>query len=186
MGGARQTLGRDGGMIFGSFWRIAAAAVRRAPSRCRIRSDRSAPHWSSTPRPAIVPALTALRGRTRFSAALGLLTETHEPSQTADLRDLPSTAVNEVILRAGYRARLLVPLVRSGEVVGALVVRRKAPGEFPANTVELLKTFAAQSVLAIRMRACSRRSRTRAGSWPKRNACNGIRSDSLGIIRNSA
>ena len=47
------------------------------------------------------------------------------------------------------RARLLVPLVRSGKVVGALVVRRKASGEFPANTVELLKTFAAQSVLAI-------------------------------------
>ncbi|MFZ1090843.1 MAG: response regulator, partial [Xanthobacteraceae bacterium] len=84
-----------------------------------------------------------------ISAAVGLLTETHEPSQTADLRDLPSTAVNEIILRAGYRARLLVPLVRSGRVVGALVVRRKAPGEFPANTIELLETFAAQSALAI-------------------------------------
>jgi GAF domain-containing protein len=84
-----------------------------------------------------------------ISAAVGLLTETHEASQTADLRDLPSTAVNEVILRAGYRARLVVPLVRSGKVVGALVVRRKAPGEFPADTVELLQTFAAQSVLAI-------------------------------------
>ena len=84
-----------------------------------------------------------------ISAAVGLLTETHEPSQTADLRDLPSTAVNEVILRAGYRARLLVPLLRSGKVVGALVVRRKAPGEFPRTPVELLQTFAAQSVLAI-------------------------------------
>ena len=49
--------------------------------------------------------------------------------------------MNEVILRAGYRARLLVPLVRSGNVVGALVVRRKAPGEFPANTIELLKNY---------------------------------------------
>ena len=29
------------------------------------------------------------------------------------------------------------------------MVRRKAPGEFPQNTVDLLKTFAAQSVLAI-------------------------------------
>jgi signal transduction histidine kinase len=84
-----------------------------------------------------------------ISAAVGLLTETHEPSQTADLRDLPTTPVNEVILRSGYRARLLVPLVRSGKVVGALVVRRKAPGEFPATTIELLETFAAQSVLAI-------------------------------------
>ena len=84
-----------------------------------------------------------------ISAAVGLLTETHEPDQAADLRDLPLTPVNDIILRAGYRARLLVPLLRSGKVVGALVVRRKAPGEFPPNMVDLLKTFAAQSVLAI-------------------------------------
>ena len=84
-----------------------------------------------------------------ISKAVGLATETHEPEQVADLRDLPATLVNDTILRAGYRARLLVPLLRSGKVVGALVVRRKEPGEFPPNTVELLKTFAAQSVLAI-------------------------------------
>src|SRR6516165_3908049 len=34
-------------------------------------------------------------------------------------------------------------------IVGALIVRRKKPGEFPKGTVELLQTFAAQSVLAI-------------------------------------
>jgi GAF domain-containing protein len=83
------------------------------------------------------------------SEAVGLATETHEPEQVADLRDLPSTPVSDVILRAGYRARLLVPLLRPSKVVGALVVRRKAPGKFPPNTVDLLKTFAAQSVLAI-------------------------------------
>ena len=84
-----------------------------------------------------------------ISEAVGQLTEAHEPNQTADLRDLPPTPVNDAILRAGYRARLLVPLVRSGEVMGALLVRRKTPGEFNASMVELLKTFAAQSVLAI-------------------------------------
>jgi signal transduction histidine kinase len=84
-----------------------------------------------------------------ISTAVGLLTETHEPDQAADLRDLPPTPVNDIILRTGYRARLLVPLLRSGEVVGALVVRRREPGEFPKSTVELLQTFAAQSVLAI-------------------------------------
>ena len=84
-----------------------------------------------------------------ISQAVGELIEAHEPNQVADLRGLPPTPVNDTILRAGYRARLLVPLVRSGEVVGALVVRRKTPGEFAASTVELLKTFAAQSVLAI-------------------------------------
>ena len=84
-----------------------------------------------------------------ISEAVGQLTEAHEPNQTADLRDLPRTPVNDAILRAGYRARLLVPLMRSGEVMGALLVRRKTPGEFTASMVELLKTFAAQSVLAI-------------------------------------
>jgi GAF domain-containing protein/DNA-binding response OmpR family regulator len=84
-----------------------------------------------------------------ISQAVGLLTETHEPSQHADLRDLPLTPVNDTILRAGYRARLVVPLMRFGDVIGALVVRRKAPGEFPASIVELLETFAAQSALAI-------------------------------------
>ena len=59
-----------------------------------------------------------------ISEAVGQLTEAHEPNQTADLRDLPRTPVNDAILRAGYRARLLVPLVRSGKVVGAL---RRAP-----------------------------------------------------------
>jgi signal transduction histidine kinase/DNA-binding response OmpR family regulator len=84
-----------------------------------------------------------------ISDALGLLAETHEPSQHADLHDLPHNPVNDTILRAGYRARLLVPLMRSGDVIGALVVRRKAPGDFPTTVVDLLKTFAAQSVLAI-------------------------------------
>jgi signal transduction histidine kinase len=44
---------------------------------------------------------------------------------------------------------LIVPLLRPDQIVGALVVRRKEPGEFPKSTVELLETFADQSVLAI-------------------------------------
>jgi signal transduction histidine kinase len=39
--------------------------------------------------------------------------------------------------------------LRPDHIVGALVVRRKAPGEFSKNTVKLLQTFADQSVLAI-------------------------------------
>jgi signal transduction histidine kinase len=44
---------------------------------------------------------------------------------------------------------MIVPLLGANRVVGALVVRRKAAGEFPEKTVNLLQTFAAQSVLAI-------------------------------------
>ena len=52
-------------------------------------------------------------------------------------------------MRAGYRARLTVPLLSVDKVVGALVIRRKQPGNFPKNTINLLQTFSAQSVLAI-------------------------------------
>jgi signal transduction histidine kinase len=69
--------------------------------------------------------------------------------QIADLREQPSAPVHELILKAGYRALLVVPLVGPDETVGALVVRRKLPGEFPKQTTDLLQTFAAQSVLAI-------------------------------------
>src|ERR1700726_1698235 len=75
--------------------------------------------------------------------------EQGEPVQVADLQNEPPSMVNDIIMKAGYRARLLVPLVRSGETFGAFVVRRMEPGEFSKSTVDLLQTFAAQSVLAI-------------------------------------
>jgi signal transduction histidine kinase len=52
-------------------------------------------------------------------------------------------------MHAGYRARLIVPLISADQVLGALVIRRKQPGEFLKGTIHLLQTFAAQSVLAI-------------------------------------
>jgi len=72
-----------------------------------------------------------------------------EPIQIADLREEPRSELNDIILHAGFRARLLAPLMRGDEIIGALVVRRRVPGTFRKNIVDLLKTFAAQSVLAI-------------------------------------
>jgi signal transduction histidine kinase/CheY-like chemotaxis protein/HAMP domain-containing protein len=71
------------------------------------------------------------------------------PVQVADLKEANPTALKEVILRAGYRALLVMPLLSRDKLMGALVVRRKAPGLFPAPVLDLLQTFAAQSVLAI-------------------------------------
>ena len=72
-----------------------------------------------------------------------------EPIQVPDLREDARTAINEITLRAGYLARLVAPLRRGEDVVGFLVVRRRAPGAFPRSTVDLIKTFAAQSAVAI-------------------------------------
>ena len=72
-----------------------------------------------------------------------------EPLQVPDLREGAPSAVNEVILRAGFRAVLVAPLSRGEEMIGVLVVRRRSPGGFAQNTVDLIKTFAAQSAVAI-------------------------------------
>jgi adenylate cyclase len=72
-----------------------------------------------------------------------------KPVQIYDLQHDPSSPVLDVIVRAGFRGHLTVPLLGADRIVGALVVRRKEPGEFPQSTIDLLQTFAAQSVLAI-------------------------------------
>jgi signal transduction histidine kinase len=84
------------------------------------------------------------------SDAIRQATQDRKPQQIADVRDEPPSPVREIAMRAGYRARLIVPLIDADKVVGALVVRRKQPGEFSKDTIDLLQTFAAQSVLAIR------------------------------------
>ncbi|HEX2727851.1 MAG TPA: GAF domain-containing protein [Beijerinckiaceae bacterium] len=80
---------------------------------------------------------------------LGEAVARRQPLQVADLRNEPPLSVNAILLEAGYRAVLIVPLLRPDRVVGALVVRRRAPGQFPKSTIDLLATFAEQSVLAI-------------------------------------
>src|SRR5450759_4810986 len=82
-------------------------------------------------------------------ANIGAATAQRKPIQVSDIRNEPATPVNEIILREGYRGILIIPLLRPDHIVGALVVRRKAPGEFPQSTIELLQTFADQSVVAI-------------------------------------
>jgi len=71
------------------------------------------------------------------------------PVQVPDLSLQPRSPIQEIILQAGYRALLVVPLLRPDGIVGILAVRRKEPGQFTRETIDLLQTFATQSVLAI-------------------------------------
>jgi signal transduction histidine kinase len=83
------------------------------------------------------------------SDAIRQVTQDRQPQEIADIRDEPPSLLREIAMQAGYRARLIVPLVSADQVLGALVIRRKQPGAFPKGTIHLLQTFAAQSVLAI-------------------------------------
>src|SRR5262245_15474579 len=50
---------------------------------------------------------------------------------------------------SGYRGSLGVPMIRDGQVIGAIFVSRRQPGFFADSQVQLLKTFADQAVVAI-------------------------------------
>jgi signal transduction histidine kinase len=82
---------------------------------------------------------------------LGRAAATRAPVQIPDIlaEDPYGGRVRELMVRFGDRALLAIPLLREDRIVGGLVVRRNAPGEFPPELVDLLQTFATQSVLAI-------------------------------------
>ncbi len=97
---------------------------------------------------AMIDALSEQRislANRRISAAV----QKREPVQIPDLRNEVPNPLNRVLLGGGYRALLLAPLMRREEIIGMLVVRRKEPGAFPKATVDLLRTFASHSVLAL-------------------------------------
>jgi GAF domain-containing protein len=86
----------------------------------------------------------------RGEGATGQLAEVHEPNQVPDILVTPAESrVRGALVRAGYRALLAVPLVREDHLLGGLTVIRKAAGAFAPEVIELLRTFATQSALAI-------------------------------------
>jgi class 3 adenylate cyclase/HAMP domain-containing protein len=58
--------------------------------------------------------------------------------------------LRDVAIAAGFHSVLVVPLVDTQGVLGALVVLRRAAGEFPKSLIGLMRTFAHQAVLAMR------------------------------------
>jgi class 3 adenylate cyclase len=58
--------------------------------------------------------------------------------------------LRDVALEAGFHSVLVVPLVDQTGILGSLVVLRQNAGEFSANLIGLMKTFAHQAVLAMR------------------------------------
>jgi signal transduction histidine kinase len=73
------------------------------------------------------------------------------PVQVRDLLDEREYAsrFRPVFARLGYQSTLVVPLLFEQRIVGSLGVLRGEAGSFPPEVVNLLETFATQSVLAI-------------------------------------
>jgi signal transduction histidine kinase/CheY-like chemotaxis protein len=87
----------------------------------------------------------------RGEGAAGRMAITHEAVQIPDIAAAGAYqgSLRDVLLQTGTRALLSMPLLREGHLVGGLTVNKKTPGAFSPEIVGLLKTFAAQSALAI-------------------------------------
>ena len=83
--------------------------------------------------------------------AVGRAGVTRQPVEIPDIGEHGAyeSRLRDAMVRSGLRAVLAVPLVREGRVLGGLVVTRKNPGRFAPEVVDLLKTLAAQSAIAI-------------------------------------
>jgi signal transduction histidine kinase len=98
--------------------------------------------------------LAEARRATRVRKGEGVVGRTAITLEPVQVPDITAPHAYESRLRgnlieSGVRAVLAVPMVRDADLIGCLVVSRNQPGDFPAETVELLRTFATQSALAI-------------------------------------
>jgi class 3 adenylate cyclase/HAMP domain-containing protein len=75
---------------------------------------------------------------------------TGEPIAIPDLTNVADFPMRDIAIDAGFQSVLVVPLVDQQGALGALVVLRRAAGEFTPNLIGLMRTFANQAVLAMR------------------------------------
>jgi signal transduction histidine kinase len=83
--------------------------------------------------------------------AIGRAALSRQPVEIPDVQDAGAYEgrMREIVSRTDFRAILAVPLLFEGRILGGLTVLRKSPGRFAPEVVELLKTLAAQSAIAI-------------------------------------
>ncbi len=107
-------------------------------------------HTSYRLRDELTTALRAVPIR-KGEGALGRMAVTGEPVQIIDILDdrAYQSRVRKILIRTGHRALLTIPLLREDHLLGGLVVYRNSAGEFSPQVIDLLKTFATQSALAI-------------------------------------
>ena len=99
-------------------------------------------------------SLAEARRATRIRKGEGIVGRTAmtlEPEQVPDIT-VPGaypSRLRDNLIASGVRAILAVPIARENRLIGNLVVTRNRPGDFASETIELLRTFATQSALAI-------------------------------------
>jgi GAF domain-containing protein len=108
-------------------------------------------HYADARDAAILGAPDRVTTIRRGQGVTTQVVERRQPVQIADIaaEGAYESPIRRALLEAGHRGLLGVPLLREEQVIGVLAVTRKTPGEFEADVVRLLSTFATQSALAI-------------------------------------
>jgi signal transduction histidine kinase len=134
VGRAVQLSGADGGTIFEY-----DEDAQEFSARAMLNADASQ---------SAAARSTRLR---RGEGAVGQMAVTREPVQIPDIaaEGAYESRIRGAMLASGTRSVLAVPLLHEDRIVGGLVVTRRVSGEFTSAVIELLRTFATQSALAI-------------------------------------
>jgi len=134
VGRAVQLSGTDGGTIFEY-----DESAEEFTARATLNADAAQSAMLRT---------TRLR---RGEGAVGQMAVTQEPFQIPDIaaEGAYESRIRGAMLESGTRSVLAIPLLHEQRLVGGLVVTRRVSGEFSAEVVDLLRTFATQSALAI-------------------------------------
>ncbi len=80
---------------------------------------------------------------------VGRAAKQRRPVAVSDLGAVELDPHLQILYDAGWRSLVAVPMLREGQIVGCLIVRRRRTGNFSEETLDLLETFAGQSALAL-------------------------------------
>jgi GAF domain-containing protein len=105
----------------------------------------TAAHWGAVPQD-VGARFPCVRGHVSGRAVLDRKS-VHVTDLHAEAEEFPEGSA--FARRLGFRTTAAVPLLREGEAIGAIVLRRAEVNPFTNKQITLLETFAAQAVIAI-------------------------------------
>jgi signal transduction histidine kinase len=131
---------------------LARAAMKFCGANDALVSLRESDEWVIAAHEGPIETVIGTRRKlTRHTAPGRAMTD----RKVVQIRDLQSNEGDEfpegrkIGARTGFRSALAAPLLRDEVSIGAISLRRREAGEFEPRQIELLKTFAAQAVIAI-------------------------------------